>query len=117
MIDRGFGGANGDSIVIHSLRATALAFGLAMLCGSVTWGCGEAINSAVHNKANSARQNKDNQTATATSTTAQPAAAFFTVQNYKVVATSATAAAPARNGVPSSPAPSRDSSLNHWQLE
>lgn len=81
----------------HSLRATAAAFGLAMLCGSVTWGCGETTNSV--------RQSKANQTATAT-----PAAAFFTVRNYKVVATSATASGPAQ-------ASKRDSSLNHWQLE
>ena len=96
----GVRGANGEIIVKDSLKATALAFGLAMLCSSVTWGCGEAINSAVHNEANFARQNEDNQNATATPTTAQPAAAFFTVRNYKVVATSA--AAPPQNGIPSS---------------
>jgi hypothetical protein len=98
-------GANGEIIVKESLKATAMAFGLAILCGSVTWGCAAVANSVVHNKANSARQNKDNQTAAA-----EPAAAFFTVQNHKVVATSATAVGPA-------PASKRDSSLNHWQLE
>jgi hypothetical protein len=90
--------------VKHSLKATALAFGLAMLCGSLTWGCGETTNSVEHNKANSARQNEDNQTATASGN------AFFTVRNYKVVATSSTAAGPAQ-------ANKRESSLNHWQLE
>jgi hypothetical protein len=102
-------GANGEIIVKHSLKATALAFGLAILCGSVTCGCGEAINSPVHNKANFARQNKDNQTFALSEN------AFFKVQNHKVVATSATAAVPVRNSVPSPR--SRDSSLNHWQLE
>ena len=81
----------------HSLKAAVLGYSLAMLCGSLTWGCGEATNSV--------RQNKANQTATAT-----PAAAFFRVRNYNVVATSATAAGPAQ-------ASKRDSSLNHWQLE
>jgi hypothetical protein len=95
----------GEIIVKHSLNAIALAFGLAMLCGSVTSGCSEAINSAVHNKANFARQNKDNRLATVPS-----GDAFFTVRNYKVVATSATAPHPAQ-------AAKRDSSLNHWQLE
>ena len=89
----------------YSLNAIALAFGLAILCGTVTSGCGEAINSAVHNKANFARQNKDNRLATVPS-----GDAFFTVRNYKVVATSATAPHPAQ-------AAKRDSSLNHWQLE
>jgi hypothetical protein len=91
--------------VKHLLNAIALAFGLAILCGTVTSGCGEAINSAVHNKANFARQNKDNRLATVPS-----GDAFFTVRNYKVVATSATTPHPAQ-------AAKRDSSLNHWQLE
>lgn len=103
--------------MIHSLKASAVALGLAILAGSLTCGCGEAINSPVHNKANLAPQNQDNQTATA-----EPAAAFFTLRNYKVVANSATAAGPAQinprdSALSSSPPPSRDSSLNHWQLE
>jgi hypothetical protein len=106
-------GANGEIIVKESLKATAMAFGLAMLCGSLTCGCGAAANSVVHNKANSARQNKDNQTAAVAS-----GDAFFTVRNNKVVATSATATVPARNSTPSlSSSHSRGSSLNHWQLE
>jgi hypothetical protein len=106
-------GANGEIIVKESLKATAMAFGLAILCGSLTWGCAAATNSVVHNKANSARQNKDNQTAAVAS-----GDAFFTVRNNKVVATSATAPVPARNSTPSlSSSHSRGSSLNHWQLE
>jgi hypothetical protein len=91
--------------VKHTLNAAVVAFGLAILCGTVTSGCGQAINSALHNEANFAPQNKDNRPATVPS-----GDAFFTLRNYKVVATSATTPRPAQ-------AAKRDSPLNHWQLE
>jgi len=97
--------------VINLIKASGSAFGLAVLCGSMAWGCGGAANSAEHNKANFAPQNKDNQTA------AVSGDAFFALRNHKFVTTSAPAAVPARTGAQSSPAPSRDSSLNHWHLE
>ena len=103
--------ADRECVVKPSMRTSALAFGLAMLCSSLTWGCGGAANYAVQNKANFAVQNKGNQTS------AVSGDAFFSVRNHRIVATSAPAAVPAGKSARSSKAPSRDSSLNHWHLE
>jgi hypothetical protein len=97
--------------VINLFKATGSAFGLAMLCGSMACGCGDAANSVEHNKANFATQNQNNQTS------AVSGDAFFALQDHKVVTTSTPAAVPARTRAQSSPAPSRDNSLNHWHLE